>query len=57
MIVAGPDGLMKNAYRKFTIRGVAAARPFTTGQPSPPRARRALSRNAGEGRRRAGGGG
>ena len=21
MIVAGPDGLMKNAYRKFTIRG------------------------------------
>jgi excinuclease ABC subunit C len=27
MIVAGPDGLMKNAYRKFTIRG-----PF----PSPP---------------------
>jgi excinuclease ABC subunit C len=25
MIVAGPDGLVKNAYRKFTIRGVAAA--------------------------------
>ncbi len=24
MIVAGPDGLMKNAYRKFNIRGVAA---------------------------------
>ena len=24
MIVAGPDGLVKNAYRKFTIRGVAA---------------------------------
>ena len=23
MIVAGPDGLLKNAYRKFTIRGVA----------------------------------
>ena len=23
MIVAGPDGLVKNAYRKFTIRGVA----------------------------------
>src|SRR5437016_11415248 len=22
MIVAGPEGLMKNAYRKFTIRGV-----------------------------------
>jgi len=25
MIVAGPDGLMKNAYRKFTIRGAGAA--------------------------------
>ena len=25
MIVAGPDGLVKNAYRKFTIRGLAAA--------------------------------
>jgi excinuclease ABC subunit C len=25
MIVAGPDGLVKNAYRKFTIRGVARA--------------------------------
>jgi excinuclease ABC subunit C len=25
MIVAGPDGLMKNAYRKFTIRGHPAA--------------------------------
>ena len=24
MIVAGPDGFVKNAYRKFTIRGVAA---------------------------------
>ena len=24
MIVAGPDGLLKNAYRKFTIRGVAS---------------------------------
>jgi excinuclease ABC subunit C len=24
MIVAGPDGLVKNAYRKFTIRGLAA---------------------------------
>src|SRR5205823_15122690 len=23
MIVAGPDGLVKNAYRKFTIRGLA----------------------------------
>jgi excinuclease ABC subunit C len=27
MIVAGPDGLMKKAYRKFTIRGVAAMQP------------------------------
>jgi excinuclease ABC subunit C len=28
MIVAGPDGLIKNAYRKFTIRGlVARTRP------------------------------
>src|SRR6516225_6395242 len=27
MIVAGPDGLVKNAYRKFTIRGVTAAQP------------------------------
>jgi excinuclease ABC subunit C len=25
MIVAGPDGLVKNAYRKFTIRGIAPA--------------------------------
>ena len=29
MIVAGPDGLIKNAYRKFTIRGLAQL-------PSPP---------------------
>jgi excinuclease ABC subunit C len=34
MIVAGPDGLMKNAYRKFTIRGVAAR-----AAPHPPAAR------------------
>jgi excinuclease ABC subunit C len=27
MIVAGPDGLLKKAYRKFTIRGVAAVHP------------------------------
>jgi excinuclease ABC subunit C len=27
MIVAGPDGLMKSAYRKFTIRGIAPAGP------------------------------
>jgi excinuclease ABC subunit C len=25
MIVAGPDGLIKNAYRKFTIRGISKA--------------------------------
>jgi len=39
MIVAGADGLVKNAYRKFTIRGVAAA--HTGGAP--------LTRNAGAG--------
>jgi excinuclease ABC subunit C len=33
MIVAGPDGLMKSAYRKFTIRGLPAP-----GRPRPPRA-------------------
>jgi excinuclease ABC subunit C len=27
MIVAGPEGFMKNAYRKFTIRGPRAAAP------------------------------
>src|SRR5207253_10493236 len=27
MIVAGPDGLIKNAYRKFTIRGLRPANP------------------------------
>src|SRR6516164_7025463 len=37
MIVAGADGLLKNAYRKFTIRGVAPA--HTAGPP--------LTRNAG----------
>ncbi|MCH6576711.1 MAG: excinuclease ABC subunit UvrC [Proteobacteria bacterium] len=32
MIVAGPEGLMKNAYRKFTIRGTAKADgPITPG--------------------------
>jgi excinuclease ABC subunit C len=30
MIVAGPDGLVKNAYRKFTIRGVAPAEATST---------------------------
>jgi excinuclease ABC subunit C len=33
MIVAGPDGLVKNAYRKFTIRGLATAE--TAPHPSP----------------------
>ena len=42
MIVAGPDGLMKNAYRKFTIRGPKLVTP------QPPTLD-ALSRNAGEG--------
>ena len=40
MIVAGPDGLVKNAYRKFTIRGLASAQAAPT--PS-------LPRDAGEG--------
>ena len=41
MIVAGPDGLMKNAYRKFTIRGLKPAEgphppsAVTLGPPSP----------------------
>src|SRR5216684_8791235 len=38
MIVAGPEGLMKNAYRKFTIRGIepAEAEPVaTTAAPTP----------------------
>jgi excinuclease ABC subunit C len=30
MIVAGPDGLVKNAYRKFTIRGAAPAEATST---------------------------
>jgi excinuclease ABC subunit C len=29
MIVAGPEGFMKSAYRKFTIRGEIAAKPET----------------------------
>jgi excinuclease ABC subunit C len=33
MIVAGPDGLMKNAYRKFTIRGLNPAYPTDPGPP------------------------
>jgi excinuclease ABC subunit C len=39
MIVAGPDGLVKNAYRKFTIRGLAPAQPASNP---------ALSRTAAE---------
>jgi len=31
MIVAGPDGLIKNAYRKFTIRGPALSRTAGEG--------------------------
>ena len=41
MIVAGPEGLVKNAYRKFTIRGAAPARAGAAAtsrrpQPHPP---------------------
>ena len=28
MIVAGPEGFIKNAYRKFTIRGIDPTRPL-----------------------------
>jgi len=42
MIVAGPEGLVKNAYRKFTIRGLTLTHPA-------PRAGSPLSRNTGEG--------
>ena len=48
MIVAGPDGLIKNAYRKFTIRGTATG----SARPSPPRADAAPSPASGEGQRR-----
>jgi excinuclease ABC subunit C len=41
MIVAGPDGLLKNAYRKFTIRGTTLTLPSL-------RARRPVPRTAGE---------
>jgi excinuclease ABC subunit C len=34
MIVAGPDGFVKNAYRKFTIRGVSMAPATSTATPS-----------------------
>jgi excinuclease ABC subunit C len=37
MIVAGPDGLMKSAYRKFTIRGIRApAATAFRALPGPP---------------------
>src|SRR6185503_2585715 len=57
MIVAGPDGLIKNAYRKFTIRGPKPAGPHppsagADGSPSPALRERVLeplSRSAGEG--------
>jgi excinuclease ABC subunit C len=35
MIVAGPEGLMKNQYRKFTIRGERAAESDATGAAEP----------------------
>ncbi len=53
MIVAGPDGLIKHAYRKFTIRGGAPPQPVSSGtHPHPPIADATgppLSRRAGEG--------
>ena len=53
MIVAGPDGLIKNAYRKFTIRGGAPPQPVSSStHPHPPIADATgppLSRRAGEG--------
>ena len=36
MIVAGPDGLIKNAYRKFTIRGFARAQASSGAALTPP---------------------
>jgi excinuclease ABC subunit C len=48
MIVAGPDGLVKKAYRKFTIRGTALVAPAPHPLPNPPPL-------AGEGRVDAGG--
>src|SRR5262249_59390697 len=35
MIVAGPDGLVKNAYRKFTIRGLSPAQAAPRPNPLP----------------------
>ena len=49
MIVAGPDGLVKNAYRKFTIRGTAAApQPRERALPSPRRGRGVPSAASGD---------
>ncbi len=36
MIVAGPEGLIKGAYRKFTIRGTKSALAATRGQEAAP---------------------
>jgi excinuclease ABC subunit C len=36
MIVAGPEGLVKNAYRKFTIRGAVPARLSASPTPACP---------------------
>src|SRR5437588_6615789 len=49
MIVAGPEGLMKNAYRKFNIRGLDRARDDTDPHPASAAALATLSRSAGEG--------
>ena len=36
MIVAGPEGLMKNAYRRFTIRGATSGAPVEPPAAAPP---------------------
>jgi len=41
MVVAGPDGLTKNAYRKFTIKGAATKGVALTPRPVPQSADRA----------------
>jgi excinuclease ABC subunit C len=40
MIVAGPEGFVKNAYRKFTIRGIAAAQASAGPTPACPHPKR-----------------
>ena len=35
MIVAGPEGFLKNAYRKFNIRGETEPSPIPLGDPDP----------------------